>query len=110
MKLKPTINLFLIPILAVIALSIAYYLVIFLPSKEQMRNGLEKEKIRLEEQASQLQKNDFDTCIAKADENKDRLRKQRQEVNKSNLIPKSEFDVINDLYAKEQELCVKKYK
>jgi len=119
MKQKNMASMLSAAFLGVIALSIAYYFVIFLPSKERMSNELEKEKqaletkkIKTEEQEKIDKQRQFDDCIQVAyDDYIADWKLKAEQVNPGKkTLPKYVSDVVEADHDRNEELCVKKYK
>ena len=101
----------------IIAISISYYLVAFLPSKEKMRNELEKEKIRLEAENSKDKEAKLEECIAEAEARFKRIKDINSEPDPKPDYPDARQWNSNELadstikeFQNNQDLCVKKYK
>lgn len=111
-KVRPNTSWYAVPPLAIIALSIAYFLVIFLPSKERMRNDLEKEKIRLEANDKKNKEEKLQNCLdaAKNRFSSDFDLNVKKIGNKDGSLPYYLVEQFNKTLNDEQELCVKKYK
>ena len=98
--------------LFIIAISVAYYLVLFLPQKERVKQEIEKEKIRLESEASKKKEEQLQSCVIEAEDTYTRRWNQAVEKlgREDNTLPSDTSDSLKDRWVQDQELCVKKYK
>ena len=103
--------------LLIIALSFAYYFVIFLPNKHKTEQELEKEKfnaeLRYKKDREEIREDNFSSCLDTAHKNLTNNWDIRcNSLNKENdcTLPNWSSEDINESYNNEQELCIKKYK
>ena len=111
----------------IVALSVAYYLVVFLPRKETMRieqqkkeqeagDRQEKEKIKRENEAKLENKAKLDECLEKAREDYlERWKKQcasdREKIGTDGmcLLDDSSADFVRKTRTEDRDICFKKY-
>lgn len=97
----------------IIALSFAYYFVIFLPNKHKTEQELEKEKFDTELRLKREKELNFQSCLDTAYQDMSNNWKlncqQFYRIDNCNL-PQFLSNSIEKDYNETQELCVKKYK
>jgi len=114
---KTITHFFIIFPLLIIAVSIAYYLIIFLPEKEKFRQEIEKEKVSIERESQNKNDEQFQTCISDAKTEFKRLLELNSKPDPQPDYPDARLwkddeakNYVLDRYQTAEELCVKKYK
>lgn len=112
-KIDDFLKLSLIICAITIALSVIYYLVIFIPQKENKKLEIEKEKINIEKQEQESKSKKLEDCIEnitqKSKEQWDKwclLENKKEDCSMS----KERYDEIVKFRANEQEKCYQLYK
>jgi len=97
----------------VVSLAVAYYLVVFIPKQEEIKNSRIEDQVRQEQKAEQKKEEDYRLCVLKADLDYSswwEAECESQDLGEDCRLPKYNADALNASREKAKDRCIELYK